>query len=78
VIYVAIAVRLYPQLFVGGFMSYLRYLCLIAHIDVQQILCCVFELFFFRIVRPVLPVSLDCQFVIAPSVFSNDYFNQYQ
>jgi hypothetical protein len=47
VIYVAIAVRLYPQLFVGGFMSYLRYLCLIAHIDVQQILCCVFELFFF-------------------------------
>jgi len=28
-------------------MSYLRYLCLFAHSDVQHILCCVFALFFF-------------------------------
>ena len=48
VMFVAIAVkklcsvRLYLQLFVGGLMSYLRYLCLLAHSDVQQILCCVF------------------------------------
>jgi hypothetical protein len=48
VMFVAIAVkklcsvRFYLQLFVGGFMSYLRYLCLLVHSDVQQILCCVF------------------------------------
>ena len=36
------SVRLYLQLFVGGLMSYLRYLCLLAHSDVQQILWCVF------------------------------------
>ena len=56
-------------------MSYLRYLCLFAHSGVQYILCCVFVLFFFV----VLPVSLDCSFLIAAllssSVFiSNTYF----
>jgi len=30
-----------PQLFIGGLMSYLRYLCLFAHSGVQRILCCV-------------------------------------
>jgi hypothetical protein len=49
VMFVAIAVkkrcsvRLYFQLVIGGLMSYLRYLCLLAHSDVQQILCCVFD-----------------------------------
>ena len=33
------SVRLYIQLFVGGLMSYLRYLCLFLHIAVQHILC---------------------------------------
>ena len=28
---------------------------------------------FLRLVCPVLPVSLDCPFFIAPSVFSNIY-----
>jgi hypothetical protein len=43
-------------------MSYLRYLnCS----GVQDILCCVFGLFFFVL----LPVSLDCPFLIAPSIF---------
>jgi hypothetical protein len=37
----------YPQLFVGGLMSYLRYLCLFAYICVLSILCCVFVLFIF-------------------------------
>ena len=41
------SVRLYLQLFVGGLMSYLRYLCLFAHSGVQHILCCVFALFVF-------------------------------
>jgi hypothetical protein len=37
--------RLYRQLFVGGLMSYLRYLCLLAHSGVQQILRFVLLLF---------------------------------
>ena len=32
--------------------------------------CCIF----LHIVYPVLPVSLDCPFLIAPLVFSNVYF----
>jgi len=50
-------------------MSYLRYLCLFAYSGVQHILCCVFP----RLVYPILPVSLDCPFLITPSVFSNVY-----
>ena len=56
-----------PPLFVGGLMFYLCCLCLFAHSGIQHILCCVF----LRLVYPVLPVSLDCPFFIAPSVFSN-------
>ena len=61
-------VCLYLQLFQGGIMSYLRYLCLFVHSGVQHILCYVW--FFFVL----LPVSLDCQFFIVTSVFSNIYF----
>jgi hypothetical protein len=56
-------------------MSYLRYLCF----------CCIewcpthivlsFCFVFLRLVYPMLAVSLDCPFVIAPSVFSNVYSN---
>ena len=63
------SVRLYLQLFVGGLMSYLWYLCSLANSGVQHILCCVF----LRLVCPMLPVSLDCPVFIAPSVFSNFY-----
>jgi hypothetical protein len=35
------------QLFVVGLMSYLRYVCLLAHSGVQHILCRVFALLFF-------------------------------
>ena len=39
-----------------------------------HILCCVFVLFvFLRLVYPILPVSLDCSFLIAPSVFSKGF-----
>ena len=41
------SVRFYRQLFVGGCMSYLHYLCLLAYSGVHHILCCVFVLFFF-------------------------------
>ena len=54
-------------------MSYLRYLCLFVYSGVQHILCCVFVLFFFVLCTLRLPVSLDCTFMIAPSVFSNVY-----
>jgi hypothetical protein len=58
-------------------MSYLhvRYLSLLAYSGVQQILCCVFALFVFVLclVSPMLPVSLDCPFLIAPSGFSSVY-----
>ena len=52
------SVRLYLQLCVGGFMSYLRYLCLFVYSGVQHLLCCVC----LRLVYPMLPVSLDCPF----------------
>ena len=54
-------------------MSCLRYLCLFAYSGAQHISRCVFVLFFF-----VLPVSLDCSFLIALSVFSNVYLHTKQ
>jgi hypothetical protein len=56
--------------------SYLCFLCLFAYSGVQHISCCVFVLFVFVlcIVYPVSPVSLDCLFFIALSVFSSVYF----
>jgi hypothetical protein len=69
------SVRLYLQLIVEGLMSYLLYLCLLAHIGVKHILCCVFVFFVLCRVYHVLPVSLDCPFLIAPSIFSNVYLH---
>jgi hypothetical protein len=56
-----------------GLMSYLRYLCFFTYSVVHHILCCVFVLFVFVLyfVCPMLSVSLNCPFLIAPSVFSN-------
>jgi len=52
-------------------MSYLHYLCLFAYSDVQHILCFCFVCL--RLVYPMLPVSLDCLFLIAPSLFLKIY-----
>ena len=60
----------YLCLFVGERMTNLRYLCLFAHSGILHILCCIFALFFFAL----LPIPLDCPFLISPSVFSNVYF----
>ena len=50
-----------PPVVFMGFMSFLRYLCALAHSGVQHILCCVFLfLFVLCFVYPMLPVSLDC------------------
>jgi hypothetical protein len=88
------SVRLHLLLFVGGRMSYLRYLCLFTYSGVQHIVLCFCFVFlrivypmllvflrivyptllvFLRIVYPTLLVSLDCPFLIAPSVVSNFY-----
>ena len=56
-------------------MSYLLYLCLLAHRGVQHTLCCVFFCFFLFFFV-LLPVSLDCPFLIAHSVFSNVYYKR--
>jgi hypothetical protein len=58
-------------------MSYLRYLCLLPHSGVQHILCVasfVLSVFVLCLMYPMLPVSLDCTFFIAPSLFSNVYY----
>ena len=65
------SVRRYHHLFVGGIMSWLRYMCLLSHSGVQCILC----FGFLRFVYPMLPFSLDCQLLIASLVFYNVYVN---
>jgi hypothetical protein len=63
------------QLFVGGNMSYLRYWCLLGYVvvsDTHIVVCVCFV--FLRSVYPMLPDSLDCRFLVAPSVFSNVFF----
>jgi len=51
----------------------MSYLCLFTYSGVKDILCCVFVLFVLILcfVYPMLPVSLDFPFLIAPSVSSN-------
>ena len=61
-------------LFVGGLMSCLRCLCLLTCGGFQRIIVLCFCFVFRRSVSPVLLVSLNCPFLITPSVFSNDYF----
>ena len=69
---------IYQQLFVGGAMSYLRYLCLLAHSGVPHILCCCFCFVCLRLVSCVPYVASFSWLFIAPwmaSVFSSVYFN---
>jgi hypothetical protein len=55
-------------------MSYLRYLCLLGHSGVHHILCSVYVLFVL-ILCTLLPVSLDCLFLIVASVCSSVYLS---
>ena len=55
-------------------MFYLHYLYLVAHSGVQHILFLLFFVFAVCLVYPLLPVSLDGIFLIAPLVLSNVYF----
>ena len=52
-------------------MSCLPYLYLCKDSGVQHILC--FSFVCLHLVYVMLPVSLDCSFLIAPSVFSSVY-----
>jgi hypothetical protein len=47
--------------------------CLFADSSLQHILCCICCFVCPRLVCLLLPVSLDCPFLIASSVFSNVY-----
>ena len=53
--------------------SYLRYLCLLAHSGVQHISCFVFVLFFFVLRTLCFQFLSGLSILIAPSVFSNVY-----
>ena len=53
------SVHLYLQMFVGPPMSYLRYLCLFVYNGIQDMLCCVFVLFFFVLVL----CTICCQYL---------------
>jgi len=56
-------------------MSYLRYLCLFAHSGPTHIVLCLCFVSL-HLVYPVLPISLDYPFLIAPSVFSNVHLQE--
>jgi hypothetical protein len=60
-------VSCYLQLFVGGIMCVLRYLCLFTYSGVQHILCCGFVLFVFTL---CLVLSSPC--VLLPPVVCRD------
>jgi hypothetical protein len=45
--------------------------CICLRVGVSNTYCVVFCFVFLRLVCSVLPVSLDCSFLIVPSVFSN-------
>ena len=65
-------VHLYLQLFVGGLMSY-YVICVCLRIVVSNTCCVMFYFVCLRIVYSMLPVSLDCPYLITPSVFSSVY-----
>jgi hypothetical protein len=68
------SVRFYLELFVEGFYSYLRYLCLFTYSGVQRIVYCVFVLFFLHLVYPMLSVSLGFSSSCIPYVVSFSVF----
>ena len=54
-------------------MSYLRYLCLLEHSGVQHTFALFCWFVFVLCLVSMLPLSLDCPLLTAPSVFSNVY-----
>ena len=67
------SVCLYLQLFIGGLnvlFTLFVFVC-VKWCPTHIVLCFCFVCL--HVVYPILPVSPDCQFLIAPSVFSNAY-----
>jgi hypothetical protein len=60
-----------PPNVLGGLVPYLRYLCLFQYNGAQRIV-----LGFWGFFSSCVAVSLDCPFLIAPSVFYNVYILQ--
>ena len=54
-----------------AYVAFTLFVCV--HSSAQHILCCDF----IRLVYHILPVSLDCPFLIALSIFSEDYYLKY-
>jgi hypothetical protein len=48
-----------PPVVAGGLTSHLRYICLLAHSGIQNILCPVFYFVFRHLVYSILPLSLE-------------------
>ena len=67
------SVRLYLKLFVGGLMSYLCYLCLLAYSGVQHILCCVVFFCLSSSVYPCVASFSEMSIFDCPLVFSTVY-----
>ena len=67
------SVRLYLQLFVGGLMSYLCYVSFFAYLCCSTHIVLCFCFVFLRFLYSMFPVSLECPFLIAQSIFSNVY-----
>ena len=61
--YTPCSVRVNLQVFVGQRMPYLRDVCLFAYSSFQHILV-LFVLVILRLVCPILPISLDCPFLL--------------
>ena len=59
-------------------MSYLRFFMFVCALwcPTHIVFCFCFCFVFLRPVYPILLISLDCPFLIAPSVFSSVYFLQ--
>jgi hypothetical protein len=62
------------RLFVGGLSCLIYVICVCLRVVVSNTYCVGFCFFFLHLVYPMMTVSLDCPFLIAPSVFSNFYF----
>jgi hypothetical protein len=65
------SVRLYLQLFVGGLMSYSRYLCLFV---VSNTYCVLFLFYFSSTCVPYVVSFSGLSILIAPFIFSDVYF----
>jgi len=68
------SVRLCLQVFVGTHLCLIYVICICLRVVVSNTYCVVFLLCFSSSCVPYIASSLDCPFLIAPSVFSDVYY----